>query len=172
MKHVISCLIALILCCSVAIMAVAEDVDFSGLNDESLTKLYQLIKQEMEKRGLTGQKTYELPEGKYIIGQDIIPGTYKLTCTGTTGETIENTYTSLGSLFGSLGGDDAGYGDLLGSLGGMMSGLIETEVEVIGDYGSVIKSYSLKTDQTIQITLEEKTALKITNGSCSLVLVE
>lgn len=128
----------------------------------------------MEKRGLTAQQSYDLPEGKFIIGEDIMPGKYTLTCTGTSGEAVGDAYSSLGSLFGSLGGDDEGanYGDLMGSLGGLMNDLVETEVEIIGDYGSVLKSYSMKKDQSIQITLEAKTALKISEGTCMLIPVE
>ena len=173
MKRFLACLLVLILCCSISMATIAEEVDLSGLNDEALTALYQLIRQEMIKRGLTGQKTYEIPEGKYIIGQDIIPGTYILTCTGTEGQSMERAYSSLGSLFGALGDDEGeAYEGLFNSLGGMMSDYNATEVKIIGDYGTIIKSYSLKADQTVQIILEEETALQIESGTCTLTPVE
>lgn len=58
-----------------------------------------------------------LREGKFIIGQDIQPGTYTIKCTETFGDTYGNAYSSLGSLFGD-------------ELGGMMGDLINTEVEI------------------------------------------
>jgi len=42
-------------------------------------------------------------------------------------------------------------------------------VEIIGNYGDVLKSYNLKTGETMNIVLEEGTALQISDGSCTLV---
>ena len=95
-----------------------------------------------------------------------------LTCTGTSGEELGSAYSAFGSAFESLGGEEtAGYGDLMGSLGGLMGTLVNTQVRVLGDYGTELKRYELKKDQTVQITLEEKTALEIEDGSCTLVPV-
>ena len=115
------------------------------------------------------RKSYNLPEGKYIIGEDILPGKYTITCTGTSGEEIGSAYSSLGSIYDNLGGEDASnYSNLMGSLGGMMGDLINAEVKILGDYGTILKSFELKKDQSVQISLKEKTAIQIENGSCVL----
>lgn len=80
-------------------------------------------------------------------------------------DTYGGLYSSLGDLYGGV---DSALGGLMGSLGGMMSDIINTEVEIIGDYGTVLKSYELKAGESVQITLSENTALKISEGTCVL----
>ena len=60
------------------------------------------------------------------------------------------------------------FGGLFGSLGGMMSDLINTEVRIIGDYGTVLKSFELKAGDSVKLTLEKNTALQISEGTCTL----
>ena len=72
-------------------------------------------------------------------------------------------YSSLGGFFG---GD---LGGMMNSLGGMMGDLINAEVEILGDYGTVIKSFELGVGDTARITLEEGTALQIMDGACVLI---
>ena len=112
-----------------------------------------------------------LREGKYIIGEDIEAGKYTLTCTGTAGEQMNDAYGSLGSAYDALGGGDE-YGSLFGMLGGMMENYMDMTVEIIGDYGDVLRSYSMKTGDTMSIALKLDTALKITDGSCTIVAMD
>ena len=117
----------------------------------------------MIKRGLPLAREISLREGKFIVGQDIQPGTYTLKCTETFGETYGDAYSSLGGLFGDeLGG-------LMGSLGGMMSDMINAEAEIIGNYGTVLKSFELKSGDSVRITLEEGTALQLSDGAFILI---
>ena len=109
-----------------------------------------------------------LREGKYIIGEDIMPGTYTITCIQTTGEDVSNMYGSLGGMMDSLGGTQ-GYGKLFSAFGGLMEEYIGVTVEIIGDYGDVLKTYTMQKDDTFTIKLKDKTALKITDGTCTLV---
>ena len=169
MKRVLSMAFVILYLACFLTAGSAESYDLSELSDNALTKLYGLLRQEMEDRGLPEPKSYELPAGKYIIGQDIMPGRYVLICTNTSGENLGNAYSSLGGFLGSLGEEDgADYRGMFGSLGGLMSDLVSLQVQIIGDYGNVLKSYEMKKDQTMQITLEEKTALQIADGSCTL----
>ena len=117
----------------------------------------------MVKRGLPLAQEIALREGKFIIGQDILPGSYTIKCTETFGDTYGDAYSSLGGFFG---GD---LGGMMNSLGGMMGDLINAEVEILGDYGTVIKSFELGVGDTARITLEEGTALQITDGACVLI---
>ena len=131
--------------------------NFSSVGEEERTAI--------KNSGLKLQQDITLREGKYIVGDDIMPGTYTLKCTETSGDTYGGLYSSLGDLYG---GSDSPLGGLMGSLGGMMSDIINTEVEIIGDYGTVLKSYELKAGESVQITLFENTALKISEGTCVL----
>ena len=108
-----------------------------------------------------------LREGKYIVGEDIEAGAYTLTCTATAGEQMKDAYGSLGSAFDALDGD-GGYSSLFGALGGMMEDVIDMTVEIVGDYGDVLKRYDMKAGDSLKITLKANTALKITDGSCTL----
>ena len=116
-----------------------------------------------EPRGLPLAQEITLREGKFIIGQDIQPGTYTLKCTETFGETYGDAYSSLGGLFG---GD---LGGMMNSLGGMMGDMINAEAEILGNYGTVLKSYELKTGDSVRITLEEGTALQLSDGAFILI---
>ena len=108
-----------------------------------------------------------LREGRYIVGEDIEAGAYTLTCTATAGEQMKDAYGSLGGAFDKLDGGSE-YGSLFGALGGLMEEVIDMTVEIIGDYGDVLKRYDMKAGDSIKITLKAKTALKITDGSCTL----
>lgn len=173
MKRAVSLILVVLFLGCLFSAGVAESYDLSELSDNALMKLYELLRQEMETRKLLDPETYDLPEGKYIIGKDIIPGKYILTCTATSGEDLGNAYSSLGGLFGSLSEEDGtNYSELFGSLGGLVGDMVSTQVKIIGDYGTVLKTYEMKTDQTMQIILEEKTALQIEDGSCSLTPIK
>ena len=112
-----------------------------------------------------------LREGKYIIGEDIEAGTYTLTCIATAGKQMNDTYGSLGDAFDAIEGSNE-FGSLSGMLGGMAEDYVDMTVEIIGDYGDVLKTYSMKTGDTMSITLKEETALQITDGSCTIVAEE
>ena len=169
-RFLASVMVLLMLFC--AVTAGAEGLDVTALSNDELLRLYAAVRQEMTGRGLSESTGMTLPAGKYIIGKDIMPGTYMLTCTDSSGEELGSAYSAFGSAFESLGGEEtAGYGDLMGSLGGLMGTLVNTQVKILGDYGTELKRYELKKDQTVQITLEEKTALEIADGSCTLVPV-
>lgn len=112
-----------------------------------------------------------LREGKYIIGEDIEAGTYTLTCIATVGEQMNDTYGSLGSAFDAIEGGNE-FGSLFGMLGGIAKDYVDMTVEIIGDYGDVLRTYSMKTGDTMSITLKEETALQITDGSCTIAIEE
>ena len=142
------------------------------LSDEELLDLYDMIYDELVKRGLKDDTSLNLPEGKYVVGTDVPPGKYMITCTSTNGEEIESLYSSLGNMLDSLDAEGSGYGESWSSLGGAMGALAETNIRILGDYGDVLRSYTLKKDESVQVSLAENTALKIENGSCTLSLLE
>ena len=110
-----------------------------------------------------------LREGKYIIGEDIAPGAYTLTCTATAGEKMNDAYGSLGGALDALeGGGSNEFGALFGMLGGMAEDVIDMTVEIVGDYGDVLKRYDMKAGDALPVILKEGTALKITDGSCTI----
>ena len=121
-----------------------------------------------ESRSSTLPQEYTLRDGKYIVGEDIAPGEYTITCIETEGEELNNAYTSLGGLYDALGEDD-GWGALFGSLGDVIESVSPVTVNILGDYGSVIKTFDLKKDDTTHISLNENTALEISGGKCSLI---
>ena len=145
-----------------------QEAEVKNLSDVQLQNLYEVVKAEMSRRGLNAfEKT--LAEGKYIIGKDIPAGSYTITCTSTDGESLGGVYNSLGSAYDSLSGGGDSWANLFGAFGGLMEDISELQVEIIGDYGDVLKKYTLKKDSSVDIILQEGTALKISEGSAKIV---
>lgn len=163
MKKMIAIVLALLLFVPAMTFAASAETSLEDYSDAELKQLYEKVKEEMVKRGLPLAQEVTLREGKFIVGKDILPGTYTLKCTETFGETYGDLYSSLGGMFG----DD--LGGLMGSLGGMLGDVINARVEIVGDYGTVLKSFELKAGDTVRITLEENTALQVSDGTCVLV---
>ena len=84
---------------------------------------------------------------------------------------MNSVYSSLGSAYDSLdtSSSENTWSNLFGALGGMMEQLSELEVEILGDYGDVLKKVTLKKDASADLTLSEGTALQISEGSAKLV---
>ena len=57
----------------------------------------------------------------------------------------------------------------MGSLGGMMGDVINADVEILGNYGTVLKSFEMKAGDSVRLTLEDGTALQISDGTCVLI---
>ena len=114
-----------------------------------------------------GRDGRTLRSGKYIIGEDIRAGKYTLTCIETEGEQMKNAYGALGDMLDAMD-DTQGYGSMFSAFGGMFETYSGLSVEIVGDYGDVLKSYTLKTGDTVSITLREGTALRISDGSCTI----
>ena len=112
-----------------------------------------------------------LREGRYIVGEDIEPGTYTLTCTGTAGEQMKDAYGALGDAMDALDGGQ-GYGSVFGAFGSVFETVADMTVEIVGDYGDVLKTWTMKTGDAMTIELEGRTALRITDGSCTIAAAE
>ena len=164
MKKLVSVVLVLLMLLSVMTCAFAENT-LAGYSDNQLKQLYKMVREEMVNRGLPLAQEVTLREGKFIVGQDILPGTYTLKCTATSGDTYGDLYSSLGDAYSSF---DSALGGLMGSLGGMMGDVINAEVEILGNYGTVLKSFEMKAGDSVRITLEEGTALQISEGTCVL----
>ena len=163
MKKLFSALLILSLVLCLFTFSASAATSISDYSDAQLKQLYEMVKEEMVKRGLPLGEEITLRDGKFIVGQDIQPGTYTLKCTETFGETAGDIYSSLGGMFNDeLGG-------LFGSLGGMMGEVITASAEIIGDYGSVLKSFELKSGDSVRITLQEGTALQLSDGAFTLI---
>ena len=164
MKKLLSAL--LILALSLALLSAtafaAGNPELSKYSDAEIKQMYEAFRDEMVARGMPLAAQITLKEGKFIVGEDILPGSYTIKCTETFGDTYGDLYSSLGGMFNDeLGG-------LMGSLGGMMSDIVNAQVVILGDYGSVIKSFELSVGESTRITLTEGTALQISDGSSSL----
>ncbi len=70
-------------------------------------------------------------------------------------------YSSMGEAYSSF---DSALGGLMGSLGDVIGDVINAEVEIIGDYGTVLKSFEMKAGDSVRITLEESTVLQLSEG--------
>ena len=157
---------ALVLGMLAASASAAGKTDFSKMSDKEVQELYEEVRDEMIARGLPLAQEITLKAGKFIIGEDILPGTYTVKCLKSDGDTYGDLYSGLGDAYSNI---DSGLGGLMGALGDMMGDVLTTSVEIIGDYGTVLKSYDLKTGDSVTVKLEEGTALQITVGSVLLI---
>lgn len=165
MKKFVFVLLA-VLIMALPVLGQADEV--RSLSDDQLRSLYETVKAEMSRRGLDSVEM-TLQEGKYIIGKDIPAGSYTITCLSTEGEDLNNMYSSLGSAYNSLDSSSGtDWGSLFGALGGLMEDISELEVEILGDYGDVLKKVTLKKDASVDLTLNEGTALQISEGTAKL----
>ncbi len=151
-----------------ALPALGQDEQLRNLSDAQLQSLFESVKAEISRRGLNAVEM-TLQEGKYIIGRDIPAGSYTITCLSTEGESLNNVYSSLGSAYDSMDNSGTSWGNLFGALGSMMEEISELEIEILGDYGDVLKKVSLKKDASADITLNEGTALQISEGTAKLI---
>ena len=165
MKHMMRTVVTAICVLILGTTAFASDIDLASLGDDQLKQLYEDVREEMVNRGLPISKEITLREGKFIVGEDILPGTYTITCQETDGEKIGDAYSSLGNAIDSLDDENSGAGSLMDALGGMMEDVALTTVEILGDYGDVLKSFEMKSGETATITLEENTAIQVTGGT-------
>ena len=156
----------ILLIAALPVLGQADEV--RNLSDSQLRSLYESVKAEMSRRGLD-KVELTLQEGKYIIGKDIPAGSYTITCLSTDGESLGSMYSSLGSAYDSMDSSGTSWSSLFGALGGMMEEISELEIEILGDYGDVLKRMTLKKDASADITLNEGTALQISDGTARLV---
>ena len=163
MKSVISVFLTVLVLLS-GIFACADASELKPMTDQELLSLYEDVRKEMSDRGLSYSRS--LAEGKYIIGEDLQPGTYKVTCTGTESEDLGSAYSSLGDAYSAILGEE--WGNLMGSLGGAMSSISGVTVKVLGDYGTILKSFELKKGDSASLTLSAGTALEISDGSVTI----
>ena len=84
---------------------------------------------------------------------------------------MNDTYGSLGSAFDAIEGGNE-FGSLFGMLGGMAENYVDMTVEIVGNYGDVLKSYTMKTGDSFLLKLQEKTALQISDGSCTIAFAQ
>ena len=156
-------LVAMLMACSVAS---AEGIDIASMTDADLIALFDSVQSEMQNRNISQSSAKTLIEGKYIVGSDIQPGEYIITCTESIGDELQDAYNGLGDMYNSIP-DTEGYGDIFSSFGSIMSNVGMT-VEVLGDYGDVIKTTNLKTGEGIELSLKDGTALSVSDGTCTI----
>ena len=118
-----------------------------------------------------GRDGRTLRSGKYIIGEDIRAGQYTLTCIETEGEHMKDAYGALGDMLDAMDGGE-GYGSMFNAFGGMFETYGGMTVEIVGDYGDVLKPCTVKTGDVVRVTLREGTALRISDGSCTIAAVK
>lgn len=169
--------VLLVFCLMISGIAFAESTpDFSQFTDEMLLELYGYVQDEVERRGLSVSRSVntepiELKEGQYVVGEDIPAGSYTVTCTLASNEDVERANAmgdAYSSLFGAMGNEEMGsaFGSLFSSIGSL-AGDPKAEVKIIGAYGAELKYFTLRQDESTTVTLNEGTAVRISDGTCT-----
>ena len=71
MKKLISVVLVLLMLLSAMACAFAENT-LAGYSDDQLKQLYEMVKEEMMKRGLPLAQEVTLREGKFIVGTCVL----------------------------------------------------------------------------------------------------
>ena len=75
MKKILGILLAAVIALT-SLTALAETIDFSGYNDAALIELLASVQQEIANRHI--EKSASLPQGTYLVGNDIPAGSYDI----------------------------------------------------------------------------------------------
>ena len=78
LRRGLCCLISLLVMLTITSIASAESLDLSSMTDDEILELLSQLNDELVSRGLP--KTATLPQGSYIVGEDLPVGTYIYTC--------------------------------------------------------------------------------------------
>ena len=151
MKKLLSVLLILALILALLpCAAFAASGTFADYSDDDLKYWYEEARKEMQKRGLSLTQELTLRDGKFIVGQDIQPGSYTLKCVETSGENYGDLYSSLGNLYG---GSDSAFGGLFGSLGGMI--ITPSYIDSVVRQGAALISLAVNMALHPCLTIEE-----------------
>ena len=89
MKKLLSALLILALALALlsATAFAAGNPELSKYSDAEIKQMYEAFRDEMVARGMPLAAQITLKEGKFIVGEDILPGSYTIKCTETFGDT-------------------------------------------------------------------------------------
>ena len=115
------------------------------------------------------QTEYSFGQGTFIVGTDLKPGTYDITCVSANMDSYNESMSSFAGLSEQYGLGD--YSDYFGALGGLAESMNYVIVDIQNRNGYTENYLTIKPDETARIILNDGMKLEITNGSVKLVFV-
>ena len=165
---------------------------FKDKSDDNVTMLFELSLLELRSRGLIteevfqkiitandadnvtdskaiNQAEYTFGNGTFIVGLDLNPGTYDITCTAADDESYDSSMDAFSEVYGNLGLGD--YSDLFGAMGDLYSSLAGISVTVYDKNGMYDNYYTLDVGKTARIILEDGGKIEISGGEAKLTFI-
>lgn len=162
------------------IVAVLFEIDIDRLHNEKLLAddLYSELKEtkdmatalinESNKTNLPNE--YSFGQGTFVVGLDLKPGTYDITCESSSGNDMDSSMAGLGDFYASQGMSE--YADMFNSMSGMYDTIGGLTVMTYKPNTSYYDQYlTLKVGETARIILEDGGKIEISDGTAKLVWI-
>ena len=162
------------------IIAVLFEIDIDRLHNEKLLAddLYSELKEtkdmatalinESNKTNLPNE--YSFGQGTFVVGLDLKPGTYDITCESSSGNDMDSSIAGLGDFYASQGMSE--YADMFNSMSGMYDTIGGLTVMTYKPNTSYYDQYlTLKVGETARIILEDGGKIEISDGTAKLVWI-
>lgn len=113
---------------------------------------------------------YSFGQGTFVVGLDLKPGTYDITCESSSGNDMDSSMAGLSDFYNSQGMSE--YADMINSMSGMYDSIGGMIVKTYKAGGSYHDQYlTLKAGETARIILEDGGKIEISDGTAKLVWI-
>ena len=126
--------------------------------------------QEKYCKSLPQASEYSFGQGTFVVGLDLKPGTYDITCESSSGNDMDSSMAGLSDFYNSQGMSE--YADMFDSMSGMydtIGGLTIMTYKPNTDYYD--QYLTLKVGETARIIMEDGGKIEISDGTAKLVWI-
>lgn len=158
-----------------------NSINFDRLHDKGFIhdSLYDMVVSTMYVLSANLSKTtsdtnlpneYSFGQGTFVVGLDLKPGTYDITCESSSGNDMDSSMTGLSDFYASQGMSE--YADMINSMSGMYDSIGGMIVKTYKAGGSYHDQYlTLKAGETARIILEDGGKIEISDGTAKLIWI-
>ena len=138
--------------------------------EDNAVKSIQVLNGEYEdKNASVAQTLYTFGQGTFVVGLDLKPGTYDITCKSTSDDGLSSSMSDFSDIYSGYGMDD--FADMFGSLGTMYDTISGMTVTTYTKNGIFDNYLTLKLNETARIILEDGGKLELSGGTAELTWI-
>lgn len=140
------------------------------LDDTTYTALKNILTTTIRSDvGAPENAVYSFGQGTYVVGQDLQPGTYDVTCNSVNDEGYSDSIGALGDAYSSMGMSD--FGSAFNSLGDLYGSLETMTINIQYSNGTYANYLSLKSGETARVILESGMRIDLSGGTSTFTFV-
>lgn len=133
-------------------------------------EFYDTLKTLNESFKVDTTTEYSFGQGTFVVGLDLKPGTYDITCESSSGNDMDSSMAGLSDFYNSQGMSE--YADMINSMSGMYDTIGGLTVMTYKPNTSYYDQYlTLKAGETARIILEDGGKIEISDGTAKLVWI-